>query len=413
YDWYPLLDATLTGSVFEWHRTYLAHFTYGENLPLGLAPDFCSREFLETVPAEVRIDDLRAYVFKHIDRYDVEIFFQPPDLRQYRLDFSMASARSQRLVRDVLATDAQLQYKGLGDYLLKYPEVMRPFPSCLEIELSADTDGLAPVCYPTLDAGKSRSGAHLEMSLIEKLIQEIEAHALVDDLSIILGGPGECGLHPNFLEIVHRLAGSDSVRQLFIETYGLALTPEMQTALNEIPAAEKIQLIIRCNTLQADRFSALYGVDRLAQQLQHVQALEARTDLRYTVYAEMLRMEINADEVDDLFERFKETGIQVLLAAYNRFAGRLPERRAADLTPLHRDFCWHLARDVYINAEAKIPLCKQDPYALGPMVMDFHTSTLMDYWQHTLAWHAASVRGRHESIPMPCLQCDEWYTFNA
>ena len=39
YHFYPLLDSELALEALERHNRYLAHLTYGENIPLGFIPD--------------------------------------------------------------------------------------------------------------------------------------------------------------------------------------------------------------------------------------------------------------------------------------------------------------------------------------------------------------------------------------
>ena len=100
---------------------------------------------------------------------------------------------------------------------------------------------------------------------------------------------------------------------------------------------------------------------------------------------------------------------------YNRYIDLLPERRAVvlDLNPLHRDFCWHLARDFYLSAEGKVSICKQDPYAKRAPYYSLAKLSPLEIWKKQEAYHIASIRGEWDKIPMPCKKCDEWYTCNA
>jgi radical SAM protein with 4Fe4S-binding SPASM domain len=92
----------------------------------------------------------------------------------------------------------------------------------------------------------------------------------------------------------------------------------------------------------------------------------------------------------------------------------LEEKRVSDLTPLKREFCWHLARDLYIHANGDVAVCKQvvnDPKirSLG----NIKTQTFEDIWNKSQSIFQESILGNHHKTGLPCLQCDEWYTFNS
>ncbi len=422
-DWAPLLDLDLAREMAADHFRYLAHYTYSDNVPLGLLPDLASREFARAVnPGEIAGGDLREFVFKNVNRFDVEIFYRLPDLRQHRLDLSTATARSRALVRAVRAVAPDTKFAGLAGLLRERPEILRPYPAYIEIELSrsapfqpvftpraADFGGSQP--RPVVhSSGGAVEGPALDPALIEKLLEELARDSL-HDVTVALGGPGEPLRHPAAEAIIARVLAHDSVRRVYLETYAVDLTPALAARFKNMAGVEKLFIIVRLATLQPDRYRALYGADLLDRVLEHIAVLEKEPPC--AVYAEMPRLKENADEIDAYFARFKDSPVQVLLGKFNTYAGRLIERRAADLTPLHHDFCWHLARDLVLNAAGTVPLCKQDPFGLVGPTFDFRSETIADIFARTMGHFRSSVRGEHAAIPMPCLACDEWYTFNG
>src|SRR5690606_34457334 len=96
----------------------------------------------------------------------------------------------------------------------------------------------------------------------------------------------------------------------------------------------------------------------------------------FRLHVELLKITDVADEITAYFDRFEDSPVNVILQKFNSYAGRVPERRVSDLTPLHRDFCWHLARDVYLTADGRIPLCRQDPYAEQSFSLDFARASI-------------------------------------
>lgn len=412
YDWHPLLDADLTREIAADHFKHLAHFTFGENIPPGFAPDFASREFLDELP-ENAPDALRELTLKEIDRFDAELFYKLPDLRQYRLDFSLKSARSRRLAADALAREPDLRFDTLAAFVKNHPGLLRPAPSWIELELCASAGaGLKPDwILPERQGLEERMSA----ALLDRILADAKQLTLARDLSWRLGVYGEPLLHPDCLAIIERLLDLENTAMVYLETYGLELTDAIQARLQALAGRERLTVIVRLNTLRAERYRKMYGVDRLADVLANLDALAARApgERGYAAYVEMLRLKETDDEVQAFFDRFEKSGVTPILQKYNSFAGRLPERRAADLRPLHRDFCWHLARDVQIDANGQAPLCKQAARGAGEFYVDLNQASLADFWTRSQTYFERSVRGEHAEIPAPCLQCDEWYTFNG
>ncbi|MEQ9367151.1 MAG: spiro-SPASM protein, partial [Leptospirales bacterium] len=434
YGWYALLDADVTGAILADHTRYLAHITYSENVPAGFAPDFVSRDFIaalpEPLPPELtnnvpsKSGDLRAFAFKNIDRFDVEIFYLAPDLRQHRLDLTATTERSTRILTAIREARADLPFAELAALLKSHPQIVRPYPSYFEVELSSrfvQEDFRPLTTPPPIDAAPRTAGEHfLSRELLEKLKADLAANALNEDVTVSLGGHGEPCLHPGFVDVVRDFLKLPVVKNVIIETYGVGLDAALLESLFAVPRRERLILIVRLDSLRPARYAELYGADRCADALAFLAACEgalrrAGAEPAPAIYAEMRRLAETEDELAAFMDRFEdpEQPIRPLLQKYNRYIDRLPERRAADLTPLTRDFCWHLARDFYLTVDGRVPICKQDPYGENSATLNFSENTVAEIVARTMPYHAASLRGEHETIPMPCPGCDEWYTFNG
>lgn len=407
--WSAMLDESLCAEAFERHTRYLAHFTYGENIPVGLMPDFASAEFGRLLPDGLQ-GGLREHAFKNIDKYDIELYFKLPDLRQWRLELDCASSRSQALVGGLQQLNGQLDYLGLSDCLRAHPELLRPFPSCLEIELTGRAP-VQPIYMPRIP------GKDLDSELLDKLLSEIEAEALLNDMSLILGGAGDAMLYPDLDQYLMRMLGSKKIKQVYLETYGMLLAPQRLQALQDLPDSNKLHIIIRIGALNSSTRHTMHGNQATDDLLEIVDKIENHLNSADasgpSYYVEFLRMQQNDIELDDFMQRFKDSKIRPLVGKANRWIDDLPDQRALDLSPLVRDFCWHLARDIYLNVSGCIPLCKQDPRARRGPGYDFGKGSLRDFLKISMPAWEHSFRGQHAKISMPCLQCDEWYTFNA
>lgn len=399
----PYLDVPVSLELMDVHLKYYAHYSYVENASAGFLPDFVSADFL--ADAEPGQQDLRDFVFKNIEKYDVEVLYREPDLRQFRLDFSCQTERSRRLTSALKQIQPEIAYADLGAVIRSHPEVLRPYPSYFEVELTGRSV-LKPRIVPA-----PPDQTDLDAALFEKLCTDISAAGLAGDVSISLGGWGEPVLHPQFTALVARALSIPQLQTLYVETYGAGYPLEILDTLGRIPGAEKLCVIVRLATLKRDRYRFLYGEDRFSEVIALVEKLESgkRT---YQVFMEMPRIKDVEDEVTPYYDRFEKSNLPVILNKFNRYIDLLEERRVSDLVPLEREFCWHLARDFYLRRDGLVPVCKQDTAKRGP-VLDFRAHSVTEIVHKTMPYHSWSVQGQHEKIPMPCLSCDEWYTFNG
>jgi spiro-SPASM protein len=409
----PLLDPALSREAFAQHTGYFAHYTWGEDIPPGFIPDFASREFFDSLNEAdsarlIAPYMLREHVYKNINDYDAEIFYRRPDLRKYRLDFTCESDRSERVSEDFLLKKSNLKFYELESLLLESPELYRPFPSYVEIEMTTSSD-VRPDFFPV----PPRSDLSLPTAVLDALCADIDASPFRNDVTVTLGGSGDPLLHPELFTTVQRVSSSDRVRRIYIETFATRMDAELLGRLAALQNAGKIEWIVRLTTLRPDRYRKLYGADLCDRVLSGVKLLDEaiQNGAPFRAYAEILKIRDVQDEIEGYFNRFEKTSIGVILQKFNRYIDLLAERRVSDLTPLHRDFCWHLARDIYITASGRVPVCRQDPFANRAISFDILQEGIEGVYAKSLEYHVHSVRSEHEAIPMPCLKCDEWYTF--
>ena len=408
----PLLDRPTSLDLLQRHRRYLASFTYGENLAAGLTPDFVSREFFEL---DKKPDgDLHSFVFKNFHELDAEIAFYQPDLRIFRLELNGLTARSAEILKSLKArVKDSVSLQWLSDTIQSQPSVLRPWPSYIEMELSSASpvqDRLLP------EAGNQQ----LPKPERETILQSI-ASMPPQEITVCLGGLGDSGADEESVSVALSLLEMDSVKEVFVETYGYDLVRWIQEADRHGQAPwNKLSFIVRLCSLRSDRYDYFYAggnLNQVLQQLEQVQSwlknLEAdRSNKTPSFFVEMQKIREVEDEIHDFFQKFDPTPITPILRKQNTYCGQLENRSIADLTPLIRGFCWHLARDLYINAEGKVPLCRQDPHAsrISASVQD---ETLLSIFQAGDREYVHSMKGQHDQIQAPCLQCDEWYLFQG
>jgi spiro-SPASM protein len=126
------------------------------------------------------------------------------------------------------------------------------------------------------------------------------------------------------------------------------------------------------------------------------------------VYVQMVRMEVNEDEMLEFFEVWEREAKGVIIQKYNSYLNLLPALSDTDLIPLERGKCWHLLRDLVIFWDGKVPRCKQDingKFLLGNILED----TLSDIWRRGEPFWLDHCKKKYDEY---CKICDEYFTFN-
>ncbi|WP_411824096.1 spiro-SPASM protein [Leptospira sp. 'Mane'] len=404
----PLLDVELSKKSWKRHQDFFSQYSYSENLPEGIIPTILSREFLSTLPDKLP-SDVHSFFLKNINHYDVDIFFVPPDLRQYRFDLRVNHPRNVSLIENLFQKIPEPTYPEILPVLQKDPTIFRFAPSYIEWEIQrgSDQDCIFRARKYLIDKNDKTSISSDHVKLILKKIES----TFPSPMTICLGGNGEPLLNPHWKEIITDILSFPFLTELMIETSLTSNATEFISYLAGLSEDEKkkICLIVDLSTLKEDRYKTLYGTGDLSKVLESIDRLKSVLP-QSSLNVEMIKMKEVEDEIDSYFTYFEKKNINVILQKYNSYAGKLQERRVSDLTPIHREFCWHLTRDLYINADGSVAICKQD---ITREVGNLITEDLKDIWQKGNPYFAASFLGNHSEIPAPCLSCDEWYTFNA
>lgn len=403
----PLLDSHLTEKAWNRHKNFFSQYSYSENLPQGLTPTIITREFLTSLP-DTLATDVHSFFLKNINQYDVDIFFQAPDLRQLRLDFRLASYRSLTLIQGLLSL-GEISYENLLPKLKGNPELFRSAPSYLEWEIYKGCELKCTFC-PREFVDTTNDGSFVSLDDVKKTISKLNAE-LTSPITISLTGNGEPLLHPEFQSVIKEILKLNVLSELIIESALYTNTESLLSLINSLDPLEKEKLciIVNVTTLKPEMYKSLYGKSELENVLKTVDILAEILPSK-SLHVQMIKMKEVEEEIDPYFTFFEKKGINIILQKYNTFANKLPERRVSDLTPIHRDFCWHLVRDLSVSVDGSVSICKQN---LTEVIGNLYTESIQDVWQKGLDFFKYSFKGDHGKIPAPCLNCDEWYTFNA
>ena len=404
----PMFSLDLTRELESRHTRYLAQYSYSENLPKGIVPYFLSREFVNSLPDNVPTT-AHDYLIKNLNNYDTEIFFKEPDLRQFRLDFSLSDFRSLKLSEFFMKVNPNMEYRELFDNILANPNGFRLAPSYIEMELYHGCESACTFC-PRQFISNENDTEKLSLSFITKFLNDLN-QTFPYPITICLGGMGEPFLHPEFNEIIVAILDYPHLKELIVET---ALYVDINKFLETISSIgqnkTKLSLIVNLTTLNESKYKEIYQNKTNVKSVLDKISTIADTLGKSNIHLQIIKIKEIEEEIESYFTYFEKLGINVILQKYNSYAGLMPEKRVSDLTPIKRDFCWHLNRDLYITSDGSVTICKQE---LQNKIGNLHSDSIFSIWEKGMKTFSNSLHGNHDKINAPCLTCDEWYTFNV
>ena len=404
----PLVDINLSKILIEKHKRYLSQYSFSENLPPGIVPTLISREFISTIPDNLntRFHD---FLIKNINNYDTEIYYESPDLRNYRLDFTLNSKRSIDITLDLLKINNDLDYKSILPELKKNPSLFRSGPSYIEVELYRGCDYSCTFC-PRNSLSKDRDGEYITKIYLKNVYNQL--NLISNKYTICFGGMGEPLHHPEFTDILNVSILDDNISEIIIETALYTNLDNLVQFLENLNQEDrkKLTFIINISTIKEESYKSLYPNSKqtLNELLNKIYTLKKILG-KNSIYVQILKIQEIETQIEDYFNFFENQDIQIILQKYNSYANTLPEKRVSDLTPINRDFCWHLARDLYIQSNGNVSACKQvEDVILGNIKKD----SINQIWINNSERFSKSFL-TYTCGDLPCTSCDEWYTFNG
>ena len=129
------------------------------------------------------------------------------------------------------------------------------------------------------------------------------------------------------------------------------------------------------------------------------------------VYPQMVRTKENECELEKFYRYWKDGGSpsagQLIIQKYDSFAGLLPDIKPADLSPVGRNPCWHIRRDMTILADGSVPVCRE--YMFEHIIGNVFSEDLETVWNKMTPYVSKDMKGDYDE---KCRKCDEYYTFN-
>ena len=409
----PFLDVEECKKMMERHLKYATHYSYSDVAVSGFLFDIVSSELFDEsktgsivsqVLEQPTIESLRSFCFRNVQDIDLDLHYVEPDLRPFRLKFDTSDSRSSDRAVRMIAKYPNLNHADLSELVANEADVCGRQPSYVEIELTTKQSG-RPTVYPTRPDEKS-----LTEDDVSAILTSLREFPLSDDVTVCLGGRGDPFQFENLDRLIADLSRIDSVKAVYIETPATSLSRgRIESAVKAWSRpANLITLIVRLPSLKLSRYKEWMGQDRLDDVLSFLDAA-AVSPLAVNLCAEMIRLPENEDELDNFMKRFESSAVTPLIGKYSRFGEQLPDLKVIDLSPLQRDYCRHLAYDMFINADGCVPVCRQQ--LQGGIAVG--SQSLLSIFESRRNLHSLWMKGKYDQVLPICASCDDWHFYNA
>jgi spiro-SPASM protein len=443
----PFLDPALAGAVAERHLKYAAEYSYADGWPYGFAPEILApgvagilAKILGDDDRAVERDALFSAIEKDINSFDIETELSAVDMRSHRLCFTADSKRNFLLVTR-FAGEGFASAADAERFIAKKPGLLRTLPAFYGVQVSGPCAQACKLCpYP-------KHGARGGLSVTERrdFLDPARFAALLDKIAAFSGDAvidlslwGELALHPAKTDLVNMVLKRREL-SLIIETSALgwkreeleALAAESAAAARERPAGSwtaprsPLSWVLSLDASTPERYRELRGEGFEEASATALSLLELFPG---GAYVQALRTKGAEDDVEAFYRRWAAVTlpsglpldkVNIIIQKFDDFCGALPRLQASDLSPVERQSCWHLLRDMNILIDGTVPLCREDLQALSGQTPPHESESrilgnafeepLETIWERGMARCLEQGAGHYTGI---CAECDEYYTFN-
>jgi spiro-SPASM protein len=428
----PFLDKDLAVALLNRAVKYRAEYAYADGFAYGLAPELLApgvagilAKIAENNTALAETSVARDTVFRvlstDINSFDIETEISRVDLREKRLRLAADSKRDLLLCASLWEAGldkAEAPARAVEDVVAQNPALLRTLPAFFSLQVTGDCPADAPQkCGLCPLAVKKIGYATLTIADFSRLLDNIAAFA--GDGVIDLSLWGEIACRNDRAALVKAVLERPALACV-VETAALAadlwteddlvgiagaMAAAPATQVPSLPSgAGRLSWIVSDSGSPPDASGAYTAfVSRLAELFPG------------NVYVQMLRVKGNEDDAERFYRNWTASKwqgkVKVIIQKYDSFAGLLPDRIAADISPIERNPCWHLMRDMYILADGTVWPCRAATLNHDlPSSGNAFIEPLDKIWKN-----GEELYMRHavnKELAMLCGKCDEYYTFN-
>lgn len=411
----PLLDIDMLKKLHTMHKENLAEYTFGDNFVEGLVPEILSNEFVEKIKdfSYKKPELLSRKVFDCMDA-DINKFFIELDIAEYdfslmRIELTASNKRNFKLIEKLLEfTDINKGYVEYYQAIQKHPEILFVFPKYVEIEIT-NHNNLNSVYSPY--EKMTRKKDHMDFNLYKKIINQLSQD--YNDVVVSFSLIGEPLLHPQFMDFVDYALKEGKIFTLIIETNAIFLNKELIKKLSDYPP-DKLILLFYLDSVKKETYNKINQLDDNSvfdKAINNITEFINKKELnKVRSFVQIMKMQENNLEIEDFYKYWQTKGVPVVIQKFNTYLNSIKDKSVIDLTPLDRQPCWHIQRDLEILVNGDVPVCKQD-FDGKILIGNLKNDSLLDIISKLQTYFLLNFQKKYEEMNI-CSDCDEWYTYN-
>ncbi len=402
----PFLDAEILEDMLNVHIRYLAEFTYSENLPSGYTCEIISKELINAIPdPDEKTLPIGQVIKSNINRFDVELYYKEPDIRDMRISFRSGVPREMQIMERIFTESGNIpKYIQIKEIIDKNPSILYLSPSYVEIELTGACQLDCIFCFRNT---LKNTQPDMEVLLFKKLLQNMRAFKL--PYSICFGGSGEPLMHNSFYEILDTARNESLLENIVLETNGILADVNFKNYISG-NFDNRIKIIFNINGMNEESYTSIHKKDMFKTVFQNITSLKNSIPDTGCIYIQVMKINETEPFLDQYYDFWEKYKIPIILQKQNTFIGRIADRNYSDLSPLERTPCWHLQRDINVLSDGRILFCKQD--IAGDKVRgNINHESIESIFEKSKNSFLKDYKKNLETTP-DCSSCNEWYTFN-
>lgn len=432
----PFLNDELTREVLKCHEKYISEYTFADGYPYGFAPEvlnagtlkilaeLAKTNFRDAGEACVGNECIFNLLKKDINSFEIEAVIAPKDYRMLRFDFSCGTKRNLLACQRLYKKSGELSVVDMCDLAERSGGIQQTLPAFYNIQICSNLNSV-PLYSAYAKCYKDKNGVFpVKKENPENKIMGIEKFSdLVSKISsfsedAVIGLSAFCEplLVENISDYVECVLKNKNLSVL-IESDGTLVSRELASKIKSIEqkygARENGEAPVIW-ILSIDAFSPLM-YSKIVSGGSFEKAVESISILgEYfpdSVYPQFTRMNENEDELESFYRYWHEkkspSNGKLIVQKYDDCCGLLPQRKPADLSPLERNVCWHIKRDLTVLVDGDVPLCRQ--HVLSHVIGNVFEDGLEKIWNETFPVVEEHIEKKYSE---KCRKCDEYYTFN-